>query len=154
MGLLHSKYWLSTRVIFFALLICALPNSCAGESMFSPQFKAELKSGVATCLKFSRDVDCSDGPHGPMGEWDVSSVADMSAIFMGAASFDGGISKWDVSKVEEMNLLFAYATQFNGDISKWDVSSVTSMNSMFKAATSFKGDISKWDVSSVSNMPG
>ena len=46
-------------------------------------------------------------PHGPIGEWDVLSVTDMSAMFMVAASFNGDISKWDVSSVKGMSHMFA-----------------------------------------------
>ena len=59
--------------------------------VFSPQSRAELKSAVVdTCLKLG---ECSDGPHGPIGEWDVSRVIDMSQIFSDANSFNGDISK-------------------------------------------------------------
>ena len=58
--------------------------------VFSPQSR-ELKSAVVdTCLKLG---ECSDGPHGPIGEWDVSRVIDMSQIFSDANSFNGDISK-------------------------------------------------------------
>ena len=84
------------QVIFFALLISIPPNFCAGQFVFSPQSKAELKSAVTTCLKFPRDLDCSGGAHGSIGEWDVSRVTDMSDIFVDAASFNSDILKWDV----------------------------------------------------------
>ena len=58
--------------------------------VFSPQSRAELKSAVDTCLKLG---EYSDGPHGPIGEWDVSRVIDMSQIFSDANSFNGDISK-------------------------------------------------------------
>ena len=142
------------QVIYFALLIISMSqNSSAGQFIFSPQSKAQLKSAVNT-LKLSRSTDCSDGPYGPIDKWDVFEVIDMGSIFMGATSFNGDISKWDVSRVKDMSNMFAYATKFNGDISKWDVSRVTTMSSMLKAAASFNGDISKWDVSSVSSMAG
>ena len=58
--------------------------------VFSPQSRAELKSAVDKCLKLG---EYSDGPHGPIGEWDVSRVIDMSQIFSDANSFNGDISK-------------------------------------------------------------
>merc|ERR1712224_1038791 len=48
-----------------------------------------------------------------------------------------GISKWDVSRVSDMSAVFNGAASFNGDISKWDVSSVKDMGSMFHNAKSF-----------------
>ena len=94
--------------------------------------------------------------NGDISGWDVSSVNDMSYMFMDSA-FSGDISGWDVSSVNDMAGMFwrdyfistlEYDYAFNGDISEWDVSSVTRMYSMFKNS-SFSGDISEWDVSSV-----
>ena len=111
-----------------------LPQS----KVFSPQSKVQLKSAVDACLKLSPKGDCSEGPHGPIGEWDVSNVADMSHLFSYATLFNGDISKWDVSSVKDMPAMFRWATSFNGDISKWDVSSVANMDYMFWDATFFK----------------
>ena len=66
-------------------------------SVFSPQSKAELAGAVDACLTLSPDGDCSNGPHGPIGEWDVSSLGDMSLVFADARLFLAIISKWDVS---------------------------------------------------------
>ena len=131
----------------------------------------------ASNAAFSAADDCSNGPEGPIGEWDVSSVTDMSnkfshhvvfngdiskwdvsgvtsmlQMFNGASAFNGDISKWDVSRVTSMFRMFYYAADFDGDISKWDVSRVTTMENMFSLATAFNGDISKWDVSRVTTM--
>merc|ERR1719201_3106010 len=95
---------------------------------------------------------CSDGPEGPIGEWDVSKVRDMDNIFDGATSFDGDISKWEVSAVTSMSRMFQGASLFNSDLSKWDVSNVITMESMFMKATIFNSDISRWVVSRVTDM--
>ena len=92
------------------------------------------------CLKLSND--CSKGPFGPIGYWDVSAVTDMENLFnpaktAGAALFNGDLSKWDVSQVTIMEGVFESASSFNGDISKWDVSRVTNMDRMFVYAKSF-----------------
>ena len=120
--------------------------------MFKPISNDELKSAVDACLKLSAVGDCAEGPHGPIGDWDVSSVTDMHGLFFGATSFNADISKWHVSNVTNMFRVFDGAKSFNGDILKWDVSSVTNMESMFNKATSFNSDISTWDVSRVTNM--
>ena len=77
------------------------------------------------------------GAHEPIGDWDVSRVADVSRMFSNAKLFRGDISKWDVSNVKDMSGMFRWAKSFNGDISKWDVSSVTDMPDMFHEATPF-----------------
>ena len=81
--------------------------------------------------------DYSNGLHGPIGSWDVSTVTDMRYMFYGASSFNGDLSKWDVSSVTTMERMFYGASSFNGDLSKWDVSSVTTMRDMFYRASSF-----------------
>ena len=119
---------------------------------FWPRSRAELKSAVDICLKQFPKSDCSNGPHGPIGQWDVSRVADMSRVFSFAREFRGDISKWDVSNARDMSGMFRGAKTFDRDLSKWDVSRVTTMGSMFRGARSFNGDVSTWDVSRVINM--
>ena len=120
--------------------------------VFSPKSKEELTTAVDAYLKLSPKGDCSECPHGPIGEWDVSRVTDMSALFGSGKKFNGDISKWDVSRVTTMEGMFNGLKSFNGDISKWDVSRVLDMSAMFVDAQAFNGDISKWDVSSVTTM--
>ena len=101
--------------------------------------------------------NCLNSLYGPIAEWKVSSINDMSHMFSSetsasAAVFNADIGKWDVSSVTAMTAMFLGAESFNGDISKWDVSRVTTMYGMFRKATLFNGNISKWDVSMVTNM--
>ncbi len=100
------------------------------------------------------DSVSAEANYGHIGNWDVSSVTDMSNMFYYATSFNGNISLWDVSNVTDMSSMFRGASSFNGDISGWDVSSVTNMSSMFKNASSFNQDISGWNVSNVIDMIG
>ncbi len=58
--------------------------------------KAKLKRAVVECLELPPKGDCTNGPNGAIGEWDVSGVTDMDEIFDDASSFNGDISKWDV----------------------------------------------------------
>ena len=48
---------------------------------FSPRSRAELQSAVDACIKLPPKGECSNGPSGPIGDWDVSSVTDMSIVF-------------------------------------------------------------------------
>ncbi|HPI91191.1 MAG TPA: BspA family leucine-rich repeat surface protein, partial [Spirochaetota bacterium] len=71
-------------------------------------------------------------------------------MFNNATSFNGDVSTWDVSSVADMGAMFYGANVFNGDVSNWDVSSVTTMNYMFYDAYSFtEHDLSGWDVDQV-----
>merc|ERR1719362_1871832 len=85
----------------------------ATTSAFSPKSKEELKDAVDAYLKLSPKGDCSDCPHGPIGEWDVSRVTDMSGLFFRGTSFNGDISKWDVSSVTRIASMFHSAAAFN-----------------------------------------
>ena len=44
----------------------------------------------------------------------------------------GPIADWDVSAITDMSLLFYQNSNFNADISNWVTSSVTNMNQMFR----------------------
>ena len=94
--------------------------------------KASLQSAVLECLILSPKGDYPKGPQGPIGEWDVSRVTDMSGMFAHAI-FNGDISKWDVSSVTSMRVMFYRAESFNGDVSKWDASGAVDT---IRAATS------------------
>ena len=114
---------------------------------FQPESKDKLKAAIALCVA----SDCSAGQNGPINDWDVSRVMDMSSMFYGATSFKGDISKWNVASVTDMNSMFMKARSFNGDISNWDVSSVQDMVGMFNGATSFTRTLcGAWKVSTAS----
>ena len=122
---------------------------------FSPQSKAELQLfAVEECLQISADGECSQGQDGPIQDWDVSRITDMSKTFYDAKNFTADISKWNMFNVTDMSQMFEQAESFNADISDWDVSRVTNMEWVFKGATSFNADISKWQVASVTAMNG
>ena len=108
-----------------------------------------MRDAVTSCVPKST---CKDGPYGPIGSWDISSVTDMSHMFDNARWFNGDLSNWDVSSVTDMSHMFEGISRFEGDLSNWDVSSVTDMSNMFGGAHAFNGDIANWDVSSVTNM--
>ena len=96
---------------------------------------------------------CYEEFNQPIGNWDVSSVFDMSFMFYGECAFhlfNQNISQWDVSNVNDMNAMF-FNGYFNQNISQWDVSNVTDMYSMFNNAYSFNQDLSNWDVENVTS---
>merc|ERR1719174_2261787 len=112
----------------------------ASCSAFRPQDKETLQNAVdecVECIKKSVFGDCPDGPHAPIGDWDVSAVTDMGQIFNRASVFNQDLSKWDMSAVTNMAYMFSRATAFNQDLSKWDVSAVTDMRDMFSGPSVF-----------------
>jgi uncharacterized protein (TIGR02145 family) len=64
----------------------------------------------------------------------VSNITDMSEMFAGTRDkkneFNQPIGDWDVSSVTDMSSMFEFSL-FNQPIGDWDVSSVTDMSSMF-----------------------
>jgi surface protein len=90
----------------------------------------------------------------PIGEWDVSGVTNMAALFKEYKDFNENIGNWDVSNVTDMAGMFFNCQNFNQDIGEWDVSSVTNMYGMLGECRQFNQDISEWDVSNVTNMRG
>ena len=144
---------------------CALHDYVT--TVFKPSSRADVVKAIGECLQKAHDegkpYDCSTGSNGPIGDWDVSAVTDMSYVFHGGAStghphvkyaehFNGDISKWDVSRVTNMNGMFAFAKKFNGDISRWTVSRVTTFEAMFYTAETFNRDLNLWDVSRAASM--
>ena len=87
-----------------------------------------------------------------IGDWNVSSVTNMSNLFNGSSDFNQDISSWDVSNVTNMSGMFGSTSNFNQDISLWKVGNVTDMSGMFNFADVFNQDLSTWKVSEVTDM--
>ena len=111
-----------------------------------------MQEAISKCLLQS--TNCSKGPHGPIGSWDVSGVTDMEGLFFtpnwdpipqsaDSEKFNGDISQWDVSRVTNMANMFCDGSSFQCDLSRWDVSRVINMEGMFHYASSFNSDLSK-----------
>ena len=98
------------------------------------------------------DTFCIQGAesfNGDIGDWDVSSVTDMSWMFANTLTFNQDIGSWKTGNVEGMNFMFYQAEAFNQNIdtngAAWDVSSVTDMTAMFIGATSFNQNLTNWE---------
>ncbi len=97
---------------------------------------------------------CYEEFNQPIGNWDVSSVTDMSGMFYGECAshlFNQNISQWNVSNVTNMVAMF-FNGYFNQPIGNWNVSNVADMAYMFENAYTFNQDIGNWNVSNVTDM--
>ena len=65
--------------------------------------KAELERAVRA---FDANPDVAITTYGPIAEWDLSGVTDMSYLFNGLGNFNADISKWDTSGVTDMKWMF------------------------------------------------
>lgn len=66
--------------------------------------------------------------YGPIGEWYfASTVTDMARLFAPyqCRGFNEAIGNWDVSQVTKMNAMFIFTTAFNQPLGNWKVGKVT-----------------------------
>eukprot|EP00939_MAST-03C_sp_MAST-3C-sp1_P005231 g5231.t1 len=106
-----------------------------------PQNRFELLDSVHTWLLSS---DAIENKCGPISEWDVSNVTNMSSLLKDASTFNANIGRWNLANVVDMSFMFYGASSFNADISSWDVGKVENMSSTFEGAAAFDVDISLW----------
>ena len=95
---------------FFSILSVLTTTLVTCPTAF--ETRGELANVVDDCLSESSGGDCST-KYGPIAEWDVSRVSDMSGMFKDASSFNGDISQWNVSQVTDMNRMFWHANSFS-----------------------------------------
>ena len=110
-----------------------------------------LRNALDDCLAEDSNGKCDGNVYGPIADWDVSQVTNMSGLFKFKRNFDGDIGDWDVSNVVDMSEMFYRAESFNKNLN-WDVSNVRNMDKMFFNAHEFNGRIDSWDVSKVTSM--
>ena len=78
--------------------------------------------------EFNDDQTAATVKYGPIADWDVSAITDMSSLFWGSKLVYVG-SGGHYAPVENMR-------KFNAVISNWDTSSVTTMAFMFHVRSS------------------
>ena len=114
-----------------------------------PNNLSQLKAAVNS---LNADGSGTHPTYGPMKDWDMSLVTDISYLFYYKETMNADLSSWDVSRVTTLYGTFERASVFNSDLSKWAVTSVTTMKYTFNGASLFNSDISKWAVTSVTDM--
>ncbi|WP_282043320.1 BspA family leucine-rich repeat surface protein [Winogradskyella flava] len=107
---------------------------------------------LSTVTDMSRMFIVCRNFNGNINSWDVSNVTNMFGMFGVTEIYDQPLNNWDVSNVTNMSLMFFRTNTFNQNIDIWDTSSVTTMQRMFETATAFNQPISNWNVSNVTTM--
>ena len=118
--MLQQKYF---HIFLILLLLLGGKFAYAGCTVSGSMTKAKLTTEATA----GNDITTCD----------VSSLTDLSSVFINITGFNQDISAWDTSSVTNMTSMFDGARSFNQDISSWDVSSVTDMDYMFKGAADF-----------------
>jgi surface protein len=93
----------------------------------------------------------------PIGQWDVSEVTNMNAVFMGHTNFNEPLNTWNVSNVTSMKMMFSGCKRFNQPLDQWNVGRVTDMYGMFGGCEDFDQPLNTWgenmgQVEDISNM--
>jgi surface protein len=65
--------------------------------------KAKLMTAIG---EYDANVAAAERKYGPIADWDVSGITDMSNLFHGLSYFNADISSWDTSGVRDMNNMF------------------------------------------------
>ena len=65
------------------------------------------KASLQTALQaFNANPTAATVTYGPIADWDVSAITDMSSLFYNLRNFNADISNWDTSKVTDMGRMF------------------------------------------------
>eukprot|EP01047_Picozoa_sp_COSAG01_P067568 COSAG01_NODE_9571_length_2406_cov_4.430429_2_plen_498_part_00 len=96
----------------------------------------------------------TEARYGPVSEWDVSRVTDMSYLFSDCKAFNQPLGKWQVGQVTNMSRMFEGAAAFDQPLGEWQVSQVTDMSCMFDSAAAFNQPLGEWQVGHVTDMRG
>ncbi len=96
---------------------------------------------------------CNRLDHIPnIGQWDVSNITSMKALFADIPNINPKIGNWDTSAVENMEAMFQNTIAFNQPIGNWNTGRVSTMAHMFHNAKSFNQSIGDWNLSFVESF--
>eukprot|EP00964_Phaeocystis_antarctica_P005479 scaffold2998_cov67-Phaeocystis_antarctica.AAC.2 len=118
--------------------------ACTTRNTFT--IKASLRTAVEA---FNADPAAATVTYGPIADWCVSAITDMSWLFHNMNNSNADVSSWDTSSVTRVDHMFYGASAFNQPLT-FDTSKVTAVNSMFRGASAFNQPLSL-DTSSVTD---
>jgi len=65
--------------------------------------KDDLQTAVQ---EFNANVTSAEATYGPIADWDVSGITDMSYLFYNLKNFNADVSSWKTSGVTNMSYMF------------------------------------------------
>ena len=156
----ESGYDNPTPTNFFWTLYPENPQYTTDYTLDDSSIRGALSLWIGT----EQQKQLAKDLYGEIGDWNTSSVTNMSQLFADKRTFNEDIGNWDVSNVTNMNCMFYRASTFNQYIGNWNTSKVENMGAMFLRASAFNQDINTkvvnlgetneyiaWDVSNVIN---
>ena len=76
---------------------------CQPNKSYTFTTKASLQTAVQA---YNTDPTAAIATNGPIADWDVSAITDMSRLFYNLQNVNADISNWDTSKVTTMKQMF------------------------------------------------
>ena len=65
--------------------------------------KASLRTAAQ---EYNANVTAATAKYGPIADWNVSAITDMSELFLDLGGFNAEITNWDTSSVTNMRRMF------------------------------------------------
>ena len=91
------------------LLAANTPGPPTNQRLLCNPFATKFKLQTAVG-EYNANVTAAELEYGPINNWDVSGITDMSGLFKDLANFDADISSWDTSGVTSMAGMFQVQT--------------------------------------------
>lgn len=109
-----------------------------------------VESMFRGCTKFA--------PESNIGNWNVSTIENMSLMFYECDAFNQNLTNWNVGKVKDFSHMFDGCIVFNGSLSGWNIgqnigaSDTITMSSMFYGAIAFNQPLNSWETNANSSL--
>ena len=105
-GVLLICWFKFMAVVCFAMQVVVvngypkMPDGCKGKDW--DDRTCDLKEAIDELIALNADGSGTHSTYGPVAEWDMSLVTDLSYAFSTKGSFNGDISKWQTQNVKSM----------------------------------------------------
>ena len=99
-GVLFIRWFKFMAVVYFAMQVVVvngyekMPDGCKGKA--SNDRTCDLRKAID---ELNADGSGTHSTYGPVADWDMSLVTDLSYAFLSKGSFNGDISKWQTQNV-------------------------------------------------------